>query len=344
MRDDNIAHEQASAAGIGVLLVNLGTPDAPDAGSVRRYLAEFLSDRRVIELPPVLWQPLLHGIILRTRPRRTARLYGKIWTAAGSPFLLTSQRQTEAIRNRLTDLTCGPIHLELGMRYGNPSIRAALGRLAEKNMRRLLVLPLYPQYSATTTASTFDAIVNELRTWRRLPELRFINRYYDAPGYIEALTASIVRYRQKTGKDAKLLFSFHGLPMSYHKAGDPYYHECLETARLAAERAGLSASDWKVGFQSRFGPMEWLRPYTNDVLHDWAVGGVKNAAVVCPGFAADCLETLEEIAIRGREIFLGAGGTEYAYIPALNDEPAHIEFLASVILRHSEGWPEFIPR
>lgn len=342
MSEDNTVHMKDAVTGAGILLVNLGTPDAPSPGAVRRYLAEFLSDRRVIELPAVLWQPILHGIILRTRPRRTARLYSTIWTDAGSPFLQTSQRQAEAIRNRLAATTTGPIHLELGMRYGNPSIRAALRRLAEKNMCRLLVLPLYPQYSATTTASGFDAVVNELRTWRRLPELRFINRYYDAPGYIEALTESIIRHRQKTSGGTKLLFSFHGLPMSYHKAGDPYYHECLETARRVAERAGLTASDWKVGFQSRFGPMEWLRPYTNDVLHDWAVGGVKSVAVVCPGFAADCLETLEEIAIRGREVFLGAGGGEYAYIPALNDEPAHIEFLTNLILRHAGEWLEFL--
>ena len=344
MPDDHTPHPQDALTGAGILLVNLGTPDEPSPGAVRRYLAEFLSDRRVIELPAVLWKPILHGIILRTRPRRTARLYSAIWTDAGSPFLLASQRQTEAIRNRLAESTAGPIHVELGMRYGNPSVRAALYRLAEKNMHRLLVLPLYPQYSATTTASSFDAVVNELRTWRRVPELRFINRYHDAPGYIEALAGSIIKHRQNTGGDAKLLFSFHGLPMSYHKAGDPYYHECLDTARRAAERAGLSTSDWKVAFQSRFGPMEWLRPYTNDVLHDWAVGGAKSVAVVCPGFAADCLETLEEIAIRGREVFLGAGGRDYAYIPALNDEPAHIEFLTGLILRQASGWPEFLPR
>jgi len=333
------AHDTNPSAGI--LLVNLGSPDDPSPRAVRRYLAEFLSDPRVIETPAYLWQPLLHGIILRIRPRKTALKYREIWTENGSPFLVTSRRQAAAITHKLSNTIKGPVYLELAMRYGNPSVSAALEGLRRRNMRRLLVLPLYPQYSATTTASSFDAVMQELGTWRWLPELRFVNHYHDDPGYIDALATSIIRHREQQHGTGKLLFSFHGLPKRYFLLGDPYFCECHKTARLVAGKTGLAESDWTVSFQSRFGPAEWLQPYTDDILREWAAGGVKNVAVICPGFAADCLETLEEINIRSRKVFLSAGGGRFSYIPALNDELAHINLLTDLIIRHAGDWPEF---
>jgi ferrochelatase len=332
-------HDQPDCTGI--LLVNLGTPDAPTPAAVRRYLAEFLWDSRVVEIPRLLWWLILHGIILQIRPAKSASKYQLIWTADGSPLLAISRRQSAAVAAHLAERYPGPVRVALGMRYGHPSIASALVELRSAGARRLLVLPLYPQYSAATVASTFDAVAAELRTWRWLPELRLITHYYDDPRYLDALAASIRSAVAVGDADQRLLFSFHGLPQRNLLAGDPYHCQCHKTARLVAERLELSPEQWAVAFQSRFGRAQWLQPYTSVLLADWAKAGVKNVTVVCPGFAADCLETLEEIALENRQIFLNAGGEQYRYLPALNDAPAHIEMLAGLIGQHTVGWPEF---
>ena len=314
----------------GILLTNLGTPDAPTAAALRKYLAQFLSDPRVIDTPKWLWWPLLHGLILRVRPRRSAKAYRKVWTDAGSPLLAISQRQCEAVRSALQ--AAGRYRVELGMRYGNPSIRAALERLRADQVNKLLVLPLYPQYSAATTASTFDAVADVFKSWRRLPAFSMINSYHDDPGYIAALTASIRAHWAQHGQPHKLLFSFHGLPRDYVLAGDPYADECRASACLTAAALELDEARWAVAFQSRFGPREWLQPYTDQLLQEWGASGIAHVQVVCPGFSADCLETLEEIALLNRDFFLDAGGKEFSYIPALNDRPDHIAALCDIMV------------
>ena len=333
----DLAHQQAAC--LGVLLTNLGTPDAPTPAALRRYLGEFLWDPRVVELPRPLWWLILHGIILPLRPARSARKYQTIWTEAGSPLLAISRQQRTALADTLAQRLPGPVHVALGMRYGNPSIAAALADLRAAGARRLLVLPLYPQYSAATVASTFDAVSAELQRWRWLPELRFITHYHDDPAYLDALATHIAAARGEQPAE-RLLFSFHGLPQRNLLAGDPYHCQCHKTARLVAERLGLSATQWAVAFQSRFGRAEWLQPYTSELLAVWARAGVSSVDVVCPGFAADCLETLEEIALENRQVFLEAGGTTYRYLPALNDDPGHIAALAGLVERHAAGWPE----
>lgn len=325
---------------LGVLLLNLGTPDAPTVPAVRRYLAEFLADPRVVELPRPLWWMILNGVILRVRPQRSARAYQSVWTEQGAPLLAISKRQAAALQERLDGRLHGPVRVELAMRYGNPSVPAALARLRGANVRRLLVLPLYPQYSATTTASCFDAVTRELRTWRWVPEVRFVNQYHDEPGYIAALAASVRRHWSEHGEAQRLLFSFHGIPREYFENGDPYHCHCHKTARLTAEALGLDAQRWQVSFQSRVGNKEWLRPYTDELLKEWGGEGVASVQVLCPGFSADCLETLEEVAVENRGYFLGAGGKEYGYIPALNDDAEHMDMLADLVRRHTAGWPE----
>ena len=319
----------------GILLTNLGTPDAPTPAALRKYLAQFLSDPRVIETPRLLWWLLLHGIILRLRPRRSAKAYRKIWTASGSPLLVISERQCEAIRSALDAAAGTPFRIELGMRYGNPSIAAALERLRRHNVKKLLVMPLYPQYSAATTAATFDAVAEVLKTWRRLPQLKMIMSYHDDPGYIDALVETIRSHWAQSGKPDRLLFSFHGLPKAYVLAGDPYADECHATARLVARQLALNEEHWDVSFQSRFGPREWLQPYTDKLLQEWGKSGVAHVQIICPGFAADCLETLEEIEIQNRDFFLSAGGNLFTYIPALNDQPRHIAALCAIIRGHT---------
>jgi ferrochelatase len=331
-------HDRPACA--GVLLTNLGTPDAPTPAAVRRYLAEFLWDRRVVEIPRLLWWPILHGVILRVRPARSARKYQAIWTPDGSPLLVIGQRQAAALAAMLMERGPGPVRVAVGMRYGNPSIASALAALRTANVQRLLVLPLYPQYSAATVGSTFDAVTAELKTWRWLPELRFITHYHDDPGYLDALAAHL-RAARADQPGERLLFSFHGQPRRTLLAGDPYYCQCQQTARLVAGRLELQPDQWAVAFQSRFGRAEWLQPYTSVLLADWARAGVRSVDVICPGFAADCLETLEEIALENRQVFLDAGGERYRYLPALNDAPAHIAALAGLIGRHASGWPEF---
>ena len=315
----------------GVLLVNLGTPDAPTTSAVRRYLAEFLSDPRVVEMPRLLWMLILHGIILRTRPARSAAAYRKVWTDRGSPLLAISQDQAAALQQRLDQQTEQPMRVELAMRYGNPSIANGLERLRQANARRIIVLPLYPQYSATTSASTFDAVSKELQQWRWQPDLGFISHYHDHPDYISALTKSVQDYWQQNGRPEKLLMSFHGIPQEYATAGDPYPDECRETALLLAEKLGLSKDEWGISFQSRLGRQEWIKPYTDETLKHCGTSGVKNLHVICPGFPTDCLETLEEIALENRETFIAAGGVDYSYITALNSSPEHIQMLAKIL-------------
>ena len=318
----------------GLLLVNLGTPDSPAPADVRRYLAEFLWDPRVVETPRWLWWPLLHGIILNTRPRRSAEAYARIWTETVSPLLLHTRRQAEALQARLGE----QVKVVPAMRYGNPSIAAGLRELREAGCERILVLPLYPQYSATTTASTFDAVTEELRRWRRVPELRFIGQYHSEPGYIAALAASIREYQQENGTPEKLILSFHGIPQRYAEAGDPYPRQCERTARLLAEALGLEEGRWQLTYQSRMGREPWLQPYTSATLEALAREGVRHVQVLCPGFAADCLETLEEIAMENRDIFLAHGGERYGYIPCLNDRPDHVEALAAIARSYLGGW------
>ena len=322
----------------GVLLVNLGTPEAPDRAAVRRYLKEFLWDPRVVEMARPIWWLVLNGIILNTRPARSAKAYRKVWTDEGSPLLQISKRQRTALAGRLASRAGGEVPVALGMRYGKPSIESALEQLRAADVRRVLVLPLYPQYSATTTASIFDAVTSELRTWRWLPEMRFVNHYHDDPGYIAALAGSVRRYRAKNGDAERLLMSFHGIPEEYFHKGDPYFCECQKTGRLLAESLGLDQAQWQISFQSRLGPKQWLQPYTDHTLEALAGQGIKSVQVICPGFSADCLETLEEIAMENRAVFLEAGGERYEYIPCLNDDAGHMDMLAGLVERHIQGW------
>ncbi len=336
-------HDEMSS--MGVLVANLGTPDEPTTPALRRYLEEFLRDPRVIERPAWKWWPILYGIILRTRPRKSAAAYREVWTEAGSPLLRIGQRQAAGVKSRMeARATSGPFAVELGMRYGRPSIAEALQRLRDAGARRIVVLPLYPQYAASTTGSTWDAVAAELTRWRWVPELRFIGHYHDDPSYIEALAASIREHWAAHGRGERLLFSFHGIPRRYFDDGDPYFCHCQKTARLVAEKLGVRPAGWAVSFQSRFGREEWLQPYTDETVRRLAKEeGVKRLDVVCPGFAADCLETLEEIAGENAEYFEQAGGDHLAYIPALNDRPDHLDALAKIVLRHAQGWPEVAP-
>ena len=325
---------------VGVLLCNLGSPDAPTPSAVRRYLAEFLWDPRVIEMSRPLWWLILNGIILRVRPKKSAHLYRSVWTDDGSPLLAISRRQRDALQGALEARVNGPVKVELAMRYGSLSVADGLRRLHEANARRIVVLPLYPQYSATTTASIFDAVMDELKTWRWMPEMRYINHYHDDKRYIQALKHSILDHFQHHGRPEKLIFSFHGMPKRYFTNGDPYFCECHKTARLTAQALSLEDGQWMVTFQSRFGREEWLKPYTDKTLEKLVKEGVKNVAVICPAFSADCLETLEEIEVENRDIFLGAGGESFSYVAALNDRQDHIDALAELAVRHMQGWPE----
>ena len=320
----------------GVLLANLGTPDAPEPGAVRRFLAEFLSDPRVVEAPRWLWWLALHGFILRVRPRQSSHAYRQIWTPRGSPLMVHSRALATKLAQQLQERLGA--NVALGMTYGNPSIAAALDELRSQHVARLLVLPLYPQYSGTTTAAVFDRVSRCLQQWRWLPELRFITQYHDEPAYIAALADSIERHWTQQGRK-HLLFSFHGIPQSYVAAGDPYHCQSLKTARLVSERLQLAADQWSVSFQSQVGRAEWLRPYTDETLLRYAREGIRDVTVACPGFATDCLETLEEIALRNRQAFLSAGGRSYDYVPALNDDDAHVALLGDLLARHAQGWP-----
>lgn len=333
--------EHASPGNLGVLMVNLGTPRALTRAAVRQFLAEFLWDPRVIETPRWLWWPLLQGILL-IRPPRSLHAYQQIWTPEGSPLLHHCQQLAERVSQQLKQQLSAPVCVEVGMTYGTPSISSALDKLRSAGMRRLLVLPLFPQYSATSTGSVFDRVTASLQRWRWVPELRFITHYHDHPGYIAAISETIEQHWANQPRH-HLLFSFHGLPQSYMRAGDPYYCQCLKTARLITERLDLDREQWSFAFQSQVGREEWLRPYTDQLLMQYGASDRKQLTVVCPGFAVDNLETLEEIAIRNRAVFLEHGGQAYDYVPALNASERHVQVLCELVQRHVQGWPEAAP-
>jgi protoporphyrin/coproporphyrin ferrochelatase len=321
-----------------VLLCNLGTPDAPTPTAVRRYLAEFLSDHRVVEIPRLLWWLILHGIILRFRPAKSAAKYASIWTPEGSPLKLWTEKQAKLLQGWLGQRG-HHISVRWAMRYGSTSIASQLDALKAEGATRILIVPAYPQYSATTTASVLDAVYAWAQRTRAIPELRFVNHYHDHPRYIGALAQRIEQHWQAHGKPEQLVMSFHGVPERTLHLGDPYHCECFKTARLLAETLGLSKAQYKVTFQSRLGRAQWLQPYTEPTLIAMAKSGTQRVDVVCPGFTSDCLETLEEINQEAREAFLHAGGKTFHYIPCLNDDPAWITALCEITQTHVQGWP-----
>jgi ferrochelatase len=330
--------QRDGAERIGILLVNSGTPETPDARGVRRFLRRFLADPRVVELPRLLWLPFLYGVILPLRPRRVALKYRQIWSASGSPLRELSERLKAELAGALAQRMLAPLSVEVGMLYSAPDVRAALSRLHESGAQRILVLPLFPQYCGATTGAVYDQVAAQLRRWRALPELRLIADYHEHPGYIEALRLSVAEHWQAHGRTSHLLVSFHGIPERYVQQGDPYFSRCQMTARLLADELMLRDGEWSVSFQSRFGPADWLKPYTAGVLGSMPARGVREVSVVCPGFAVDCLETLEEIAIENRAVFMRAGGQRYEYVPALNARPAHAQCLADLVEQHCQGW------
>ncbi|MHC4819017.1 MAG: ferrochelatase [Planctomycetota bacterium] len=315
----------------GVLLANLGTPDAPTTPALRRFLKEFLSDRRVIDLPRWKWWPILNFIVLPRRSPRSAEAYRRVWTDEGSPLLAIGHRQAAKLKAALD------LPVALGMRYGNPSIASALAELEAENCRRILVLPLYPQYAGATTLSTMDAVHAILRGRRDPPEIAFVESYQDAPEYLTALANSVREVWSRDGEPERLLMSFHGIPVRYAEAGDPYPKHCEQTAKGLAQELGLANDRWLSSFQSRFGREEWLKPYTDETLEAWGTEKLKSVDVICPGFAADCLETLDEIDVENREVFEQAGGGRFRYIPALNDRDDHVAALAAVARRRLSG-------
>jgi ferrochelatase len=331
-------HTHGSVAKTAIVLVNLGTPDAPTAAAVRPYLKQFLSDPRVVEIPRAIWWFILHGVILPFRSGKSAEKYASIWTAEGSPLRFHTEKQARLLRGYLGERG-HDVQVAYAMRYGNPSLPEVLGKLKADACERILVLPAYPQYSGTTTASTFDAVFSHYARVRNMPELRVVKHYHDHDGYIQALKESVFAYWQIHGRPDKLVMSFHGVPKRTLLLGDPYHCECHKTARLLAAQLGLSQDQYMVTFQSRLGKAEWLKPYTAPTLHRLAKNGVKRVDVICPGFISDCLETLEEIDMEGRRDFLSAGGKEFNYIPCLNESPAWIAALAQIAEQHMIGWP-----
>jgi len=336
LNSTDFEHQQLPA--IGILVTNLGTPEAATPAALRKYLGEFLADPRITELPRWLWWLILHGVILRIRPAKSAAKYQKVWTEAGSPLLTISQAQVQAITERLQTHYAGPIHVALGMRYGDPSLASGLKTLFSQNVQKVIILPLYPQYASSTTGSTFDAVAQVLTRWRWIPELQFINCYHDHPAYIEALASHIEAHWATHGQAEKLLFSYHGIPKRFFLSGDPYHCQCYKTSRLVAERLALPEDRWLTAFQSRFGREEWLKPYTDKQVKALAKSGIKRLDIICPGFSADCLETLEEIDQENRELFLRAGGDTFHYIPALNAAPEHIDALTAVLTQRLGIW------
>ncbi len=334
--DRGVRHKEGQR--VGILLANLGTPDAPQTNAVRRFLSQFLHDHRVVELPRVLWCPILHGLILRLRPRRSAAAYREIWQKEGSPLLTIARRQTELIQKHFDSRHGDRIKVVLGMRYGNPSIRSAMQQLAEAGVSRLLVLPLYPQYSCSTTASIYDAVSRTLKHWRNLPDLHIIRDYHLDKGYLTALAESVSEHWSRKGKPERLLISFHGTPERFRQDGDPYSGQCDATARALAAKLGLPDRQWCLTFQSRFGPAPWLQPYTDTTLQELATAGVRSVDIVCPGFSGDCLETLEEIDQQNRRRFLDAGGKQFGYVPCLNDRSDHIAALTSLLEKKTRAW------
>ena len=328
---------------IGILAVNFGTPDSPTPRDVRRFLARMLSDPRVVELPRPLWLTILYGIILPLRPGRIAPKYRRIWTAQGSPLREQSDRLRGVLTSILAQRLLAPFAVEFAMLYGTPGVAESLQRLRAGGARRIIVLPLFPQYCGATTGAVYDQVNAELAGWRWLPELRFISEYHDQPQYIEALRESVAQHWRAHGRTSHLLMSFHGIPERYFHQGDPYFCKCQKTARLLAEALALKEGEWTVTFQSRFGRAEWLRPYTIETLAGMPGRGIRDVTVVCPGFAVDCLETLEEIDVENRAEFMRAGGERFEYVPALNARPEHAALLAGQIVRHCQGWTPLEP-
>lgn len=325
-------------APLGVLLINLGTPDTPTAPDIRRYLREFLSDPRVIELPALLWQPILRGLVLARRPAKLVPRYADIWMEEGSPLLVWSEAQAQALQQRL-DARALPVRVAVGMRYGNPSIADGLAQLQAARCEHVLLVPLYPQYSATTTATAVDHACRALARRRNQPAVRSIKRFHTHPGYIAALASQVQELWQEKGLPDRLLLSFHGLPWRMVERGDPYHRDCMETARLLADRLGEAGALVHVSFQSRFGAQAWLQPYTEPTLRQWAREGVRRVDVICPGFVSDCLETLEEIQIECRDAFVEEGGETLNYIPCLNAREDWIAVLEDLVVRELQGWP-----
>ncbi len=321
-----MAHYRAKKT--GVLLVNLGSPEAPTPSKVRRYLREFLTDPRVVDLPRSLWWIILNILVLPFRPRKAAKAYGKIWTANGSPLILF----TRQLCHKLSESQVAEnVVMDYAMRYGQPMLAEKLNAFKAQHVNEIVILPLYPQYSSTTTASVYDAVNDIIRKWRHIPGLHFISDYHEHEAYIQAVADSITDYWRKHGRSNQLLMSFHGLPTRLTTLGDPYYYQCKKTAVLVAQRLSLNDNQWKLVFQSRFGRAEWLKPYCIEVLRELPQQGCQEVDVVCPGFAVDCLETLEEIAIANRDVFIAAGGESYRYIPALNDSNDHVHLIHELL-------------
>ncbi|WP_075186325.1 ferrochelatase [Teredinibacter haidensis] len=329
------SHDQRKK--IGVLITNLGTPTAPTKRALRTYLKQFLSDPRVVEVPRLLWWLVLNGIILNIRPSRSAKAYTSVWTEQGSPLAIHTSAQAQQLSTELQAVD-DRIVVEWAMRYGSPSIADALQNMMDKGVRKLVVLPLYPQYSGATTASTFDALAADFTHRRWLPELRFLTSYYDHPAYINAIVSSIRHHWSTQGRAEMLLLSYHGVPLRYLQQGDPYHCQCLKTSGLVASALGLDASEYITSFQSRFGREQWLQPYTDEILKSLPAKGVKSVQIICPGFSADCLETIEEIGEENRAYFMASGGSRYDYIPALNSEPEHIELLKQLVMDNIQTW------
>ena len=332
------AYQHDQVAKIGVLLVNLGTPQAPTAAALRPYLKEFLSDPRVVEIPTLLWQPILRGIILNTRPKKSAHKYASIWTKDGSPLLIWTRKQTALLKGYLGQRIQAPLVINYAMRYGQPAVAQRLDELKAAGCERILVVPLYPQYAASTTASVGDAVMAQLCRYRNQPAIRTMHHFHDDPGYIAALAQSVRDHWQQNGRGDHLLMSFHGIPKRSLTLGDPYHCHCLKTGRLLGEALGLTSQQYTVSFQSRFGRAEWLKPYTVDTLNKLAKTGIKQLDVICPGFVSDCLETLEEIAMEGKTTFLSGGGEAYRYIACLNDRSDWINALTTLVERELTGW------
>jgi len=322
-----------------VLLVNLGTPEAPTAPALRKYLKQFLSDPRVVEIPKALWWLILNGIILNVRPAKSAKKYAAIWTADGSPLRAHTEKQAKLLKGLLGEEGKTDLLVDWAMRYGQPSIASTLDRLKAAGATRILILPLYPQYAAATTASVLDDVADWLKKTRNQPEIRSIRNFHDQPGYINALAQSVREYWASNGQPDKLVMSFHGLPRRSLDLGDPYFCECHKTGRLLAEALGLNQEQFAITFQSRFGKAKWLEPYTQPTLEALGKAGTKRVDVICPGFMADCLETLEEIALECKAAFIAAGGQTFHYIPCLNERPAAIAALADLVAQHTAGWP-----
>lgn len=323
---------------IGIILSNLGTPKEPRPQEVRKYLGEFLIDRRVVEIPRFVWCWILYCIILVFRPRSSAKKYSQIWTSKGSPLLVNAKAQSRLLKKHLEKIYKQPIEVSLGMSYGEPSIKKAFSQLREKNCTKILLFPLYPQYAASSSASAMDSLWRLLLKTRNVPEIRTIRHYHDHPAYINALKLSVLTYWKKNGKPTKLIMSFHGIPKKSLYQGDPYHCECHKTGRLLAEALNLKDNDYQVCFQSRFGKAEWLKPYFAEVIADLGKQKINNLHVICPGFSSDCLETLEEINMEGKSIFIDNGGKNYKYIPALNSDPNWIKAMGIISSSNLQGW------